>query len=367
MLSFSPNASEKMRSALVCSLSPAWQSFNALKLGALHLLQITPLGPRSVHAAVEVENLRQENQLFHTQMENVRQWLLCEDRIQEQLVSLKEIAQYREQNPHLEDFFRRRAHLLAYSLELQLQSLLARVVYREPASWSSVIWLNVGAADNLALGREVVAKNSPVLVGTSIVGVVEYVGTHQCRVRLITDSRIAPSVRVARGKEQNRYLLEHLEALSFSLERRDDLFSTSEEAHSLLQALSTLKAQLIHQGADLYLAKGELLGTSLPLWRSRGSLLKGVGFNYDFADAEGPARDLRTKEDAESPNGSILKAGDLLVTSGLDGVFPAGLRVAIVSSVGSLKEGASSYELEARPSAGNLSELTEVFVLPPIR
>ena len=44
---------------------------------------------------------------------------------------------------------------------------------------------------------------------------------------------------------------------------------------------------------ERYLAKGELLGTSLPIWRGCSHLLKGVGFNYDFADEEGPLLELK--------------------------------------------------------------------------
>ena len=50
------------------------------------------------------------------------------------------------------------------------------MVFREPSSWSSAFWIDVGERQNKALGKNIVAKNSPVLFGTSIVGVVEYVG-----------------------------------------------------------------------------------------------------------------------------------------------------------------------------------------------
>jgi cell shape-determining protein MreC len=53
------------------------------------------------------------------------------------------------------------------------------------------------------------------------------------------------------------------------------------------------------------------------------------------------------------------------MTTGLDGIFPPGFRVGIVSSVKTLKEGASSYEIEAVSTAGNLDLITHVFVLPP--
>jgi cell shape-determining protein MreC len=55
-----------------------------------------------------------------------------------------------------------------------------------------------------------------------------------------------------------------------------------------------------------------------------------------------------------------------LLTTGFDGVFPPGFCVATVSKVEQLKEGASSYEIEAVSTAQALDELTHVFVLPPV-
>ena len=61
-----------------------------------------------------------------------------------------------------------------------------------------------------------------------------------------------------------------------------------------------------------------------------------------------------------------MQNGDLLITTGLDGIFPAGLLVARVSKVHDLEEGAYSYRIEAKPTCLMLSELQVVFVLPPI-
>ena len=107
------------------------------------------------------------------------------------------------------------------------------------------------------------------------------------------------------------------------------------------------------------LAKGELSGGALFLGRGSVKLLKGVGFNYDFADNHGGPIDLHSREPA------IIQSGDLLVTSGLDGIFPEGLKVAIVNSIAPLQEGAFSYDLTARPAAENIMEVRSVLVLPP--
>jgi cell shape-determining protein MreC len=61
----------------------------------------------------------------------------------------------------------------------------------------------------------------------------------------------------------------------------------------------------------------------------------------------------------------ILKVGDLLITTGMDGIFPMGLRVGIVSQVMPLQEGACSYEISAKTTCGNLDHLSYLTVLPP--
>ncbi|MCB1180759.1 MAG: hypothetical protein KDK55_01880 [Chlamydiia bacterium] len=195
----------------------------------------------------------------------------------------------------------------------------ATVIYRDPMSWSSSFWIDVGERTNHT--QQIVAKNSPVLIGDSIIGAIDYVGKTQSRVRLITDSGLNPSVRAVRG-------------------------NTS------------------------YLAKGVLQGTGPPLWRGRSPTLKGIGFNYDFDDTEGSARDLVTGAYADPfKKGeaiSLIKEGDLLVTTGMDGVFPAGLKVAVVTKIFPLKEGDYTYSLEAKPTAAAIEDICFVYVTPPI-
>lgn len=201
---------------------------------------------------------------------------------------------------------------------------LARVIFRSPNSWYSSLWINLGSLDNEKLKYNAIGKNSPVLIGNSIIGVIDYVGKKQSRVRLITDSALSPSVRALR-RENNQ----------------------------------------VH-----YLAKGEIRGAGYPLFRSNGNLLFGIGFNYDFADDKGPARDLRTGEPADPqeklPKLPLLKVDDLLVTTGMDGVFPPDLQVGTITKIYPLKEGDYYYELEALPCCGNLDDISLVFVLPPL-
>lgn len=199
----------------------------------------------------------------------------------------------------------------------------AQVIFRAPMTWNSCLWINAGKEENLKLGKTIIAKNSPVLYGRSLVGVIDYVGTRQSRVKLITDARLTPSVRAMRFIGKQAHLL----------------------------------------------AKGEIHGSSKPIGRKEALILKGLGFNYDFEDEDGPARDLRTGRSLDPARPSkpipLIQVNDLLVTTGLDGVFPKGLEVALVTKVSPLKEGDYSYEIEAKPTAGLLDRLSYVFIIPP--
>lgn len=124
--------------------------------------------------------------------------------------------------------------------------------------------------------------------------------------------------------------------------------------------------RLKKESDPFFLAKGLLQGKSGPLWRSMNQELKGIGFNYDFSDDHGPARDLLTGKAEDKTSITLIEKGDLLVTSGLDGVFPEGIPVAYVKSVDPLKEGDFFFNLKAIPSADSLNDLTDVFILPSL-
>ncbi len=164
---------------------------------------------------------------------------------------------------------------------------------------------------------------------------------------------------MSRGGLQNRELARQLDSLRKQLEKRDDLFSSAAVKELFLNQLNGLAKGSEVQWEDGYLAKGEVHGSSAPFWRSRGPILRGIGFNFDYSDDEGSPRDLRGGV-------PILKEGDLLITSGLDGVFPLGLQVGTVAKIEPLKEGSYSYEIKVRPSAGNLNDLQTLFILPPV-
>lgn len=327
---------------------------------------ISPLidQPVAESLPVEMANLRLENQNLRAQIDRVYEWLLFDSEIKEQIElfdSLVKDQNLLTQGPK-RAFLQRRAAQLGNALQAQLFSMPAQVIYRDPSSWSSSVWVNVGEKDNEAIGQLIIAKNSPVLSNGALVGIVDYVGSSQARVRLITDSGLSPAVRAVRGGIQNRELFQHLHCLLPLLETREDLFASETEKIQWLAPLKKIQEKSELQWEDQYLAKGEIHGSSAPFWRSRRPILKGIGFNFDYADAEGAARDLLSIRGTP-----LLKEGDFLVTTGLDGVFPPGLRVGTVSRIDPLKKGAYAFNIEVRPAAANLNNLETVFILPALR
>ena len=297
---------------------------------SLRSLAITPFRSNSQPEPHELSRLQVENQSLRTQLDHVYDWLLFDQQVKG-------------------EFSQNRSSHLRELLSQQLSSLPAHVIYRDPSSWSSTIWVNVGEESNEAIGQTLIGKNSPVLADGALVGVVDYVGRKQARIRLITDSGLSPSVRVCRGGTQNRELAHRIQALLNQLEKRSEL------APLVLQ-LQKLKEES-GPWEDGYLAKGEVHGSSAPFWRSRSPMLKGIGFNFDYPDKEGFSQ----------KGAPILKEGDLLVTSGLDGVFPAGLRVGTVTGIDPLQEGGYAYDIQVRPAVTHLNDLQTVFILPPQR
>lgn len=257
-----------------------------------------------------IEELQAELLLLKNQNNVLRRRLLSEERISVRIKQVKELIALDEKK--ISNFYNRRKKAAEEQLERELFFHFAEVVYREVANWNATVWIN--------LGEKEIVVNSPVLKGENLIGLVEYVGKHRSRVRLLTDSSLIPSVRVAREGE--------------------------------------------------YLAKGELYGSSSALWRGRSEILKGIGFNYDFEDEEGPARELRSGRLLGQLNQketvSLIDVGDLLVTTGMDGVFPKDIPVAIVTKIETLKEGCVSAEIEAHLRAGKLDNLLDVIILPPL-
>lgn len=335
--------SEKGRGAMAALLSPLWEKASQAQAGFGSLF-----GAKE-EASKRIQQLQTENQALKRELKHIQEIL------QHELYLTRSGVQ--------------RSTDWQRMLKLYSEAIPAQVIFRNSSSWNSSCWVNVGSETNKQLGKEVIKKNNPVVVGYSLVGVVDYVGNHQSRIRLLTDPGMTPSVRAVRGEPKRHMLAEQLNLMMDALMEHDSLFSGADQKMQLIERLEELEKQLQADQPSLYLAKGVISGCSQPSWRSQGLLLRGTGFNCDFGDNLSPARDLRTGVPIGSPKPeplSILKDKDLLVTTGMDGIFPAGLHVAKVVKVLPLKEGDFYYELEALPVAGNLDHLTLVYILPPV-
>lgn len=317
---------------------------------------ILPSEGATPHVQREIDSMRLEIHNLHDQLELLKAQVDLEKLVVEEAELLKYFAQ--------DDAYAKRRKAEIFRLvDLYAPSIIGKVIFRETASWSSSFWINLGEKTNQALGKKLIAKNSPVVVGTSVLGIVEYVGQHRSRVRLITDSSIAPSVRILRGSEQTKVIADQTRKLLVMLES----YTGISKDHPIKKELNQVLQNLHPDKENFYLAKGEMRGIREPLFRSRHALLQGVGFNYDFEDEEGPSRDLRSGRPVnQTEEVALVKKGDVLVTTGMDGIFPAGLRVGQVTQVHPLREGASAYELDALPLIENFDNISFVAVLPPL-
>jgi rod shape-determining protein MreC len=303
---------------------------------------------------LERENfeLKIENKKLKDDLLEVRAWIESSERVESQIKKINDILETRSYS----NFYQRRIKSLIQILEKEIYSVEARVIFRDPSFWSSGFWINKGEKENRELQEKVIQKNSPVLLGDALIGIVEIVEEKKSYVRLLTDSHLTPAVRALRGADQNHLIFQEISNLEDKLKLLNDL-----DVEDALSKLSSLKTAIKNEEDTIYLAKGELFGSTHSLWRNRSPILRGIGFNYEFEDEEGPSHTVHDK--LKKP---LLQVGDLLITSGLDGVFPEGLKVANVSKIHALKEGDFAYEIEAEMVAGNLDWITNVQIYPPV-
>jgi cell shape-determining protein MreC len=296
LLSLPKQNQDEIRSIALSVLAPPFELASA------------PFQRKEIHSKNEIQPLKVENALLRAEVVRLQHLLQHEKDLMEHFGDKVFTSS------HQSDLYR--------FLELQLISIPSQVILRSSGTWESSLWINQGLEANERYKREVIGKNSPVIVGDSIIGVIDYVGQKRSRVKLIGDPELAPSVRALREIDGNR----------------------------------------------IFLAKGELQGIAKLSKRREIPILVGTGFNYDFPDEEGPARDLRTGEPYGQSGESlpIIEVGDHLITTGMDGVFPKGFSVGKVTKITPLKEGDFYFEIEAEATAKNLNSLSLVFVLPPI-
>lgn len=349
-LSLPKHISESLRGSIAALFSPLWESVTQVKLYASR--KVNPEGTLQE----EFSKISLENELLKMELERLNEIFQSELNLQ---AYLKELDAPEETIVKLTQQRRKQLREL---LKVEMSAIPAKVIYRSPSAWNSTLWVNAGEKNGIEL-------NSPVVIGDAIIGVIDYLGTNQSRVRLITDSGLTPAVRAVRGGLQQEYFALRLEELEDFLLRHGEFFETPEQKNFLLRVLEKMQSRLKSTPDTLMLAKGEVQGSGAPLWRSSGKILQGIGFNYDFPDEEGGARDLRTGKREDNWNDEelpLVQPQDLLITTGMDGVFPPGLKVATVSEVYPLKEGDIAYQLRAYPVAKDLDNLSVVYILKPV-
>lgn len=219
----------------------------------------------------------------------------------------------------------------------------AQVTFRPPFTTSTTLWITA---------KSDIQKGAAVVKGDVLVGVIDYVGSNASRVRLVTDPNVQIAVRVLRPQsilaplyQDLRMWIDYLAAMNLQAQQA-----------SLVKQLEQVCAEFKKEPLDSRpLAKGLVRGSG-QLWNRRYNLLEGSGFNYTWVDSY-----LETKD----PRAKLVQEGDELVSSGLDGIFPQGLRVARVVKVQPEDPAQSIYRLQALPMISNFDDLSLVWVLPP--
>lgn len=260
-------------------------------------------------------------------------------------------TQERERNEALLDAER--------SIGLQHPFLVANVIFQDQSPWSNSLWVDVGyGSENLPFP---ITNHCPVLLHDIVIGMIDFVGKKASRVRTISDPSFHLAVRVVRGNRDGSRIVAAVHDLQKAVKKDPNLLPKPELASTLHRLLECIPGSIQAEG-ELSLAKGELQGAEHP---SRPEIFRGIGFNYDFSDAEGDRRDLRSGQQTLVDQRTLLiRPGDLLKTSGLDGVFPRGLRVATVLTVFPLEEGAISYQILATSEAKEFPNFDHLTIIP---
>ncbi|MDP1880079.1 MAG: rod shape-determining protein MreC [Parachlamydiaceae bacterium] len=359
MMSVSRFGVDQIRSFVTSLSMPIWENLLSAKYFILHPTQPSPF--HSFSSDEELQKLAAENQLLTNELAYLNLF------IDEHLRISSEMSQEYEEG-FFENENRKSLEKSISLLKWRINAIPARVIFRTFDTWNHFFWINIGETFNENQTEPLIGKNSPVVIGRSIVGVVDFVGKTQSRVRLISDPQLKISVRAARGGENDLRLKDSVDYVLEYLERRNQSPLLTDSQIELNQSLAQLQEQLYAPKKTKYLAKGEMQGC--PSFAKRGAniFLKGVGFNYDFPDENGDWGDLRTGKTFNhfsENNIPIIKPNDILITTGMDGIFPSGFQVGTVTHVDLLKEGDYYFTIQAKPSVSFLEELSLVYVLPP--
>lgn len=188
-----------------------------------------------------------------------------------------------------------------------LESHLARVIGRDPLC-PHTLWIDAGT-NNCSF----IEKFSPICIGPHALGLVEEVGRYRSKVRLLSDPKVGAHVCAGKTESLARHYVNELTALT---------------QDPVVQSALELVAKKIERKSEEKLATAQLNGFDKHS-RFTGDVIQGH-----------------------------FKPGDLLVTSGYDGIFPAGLFVGRIT-----KAQHASEKIEAKPCYPYHS-LRALFVLP---
>ena len=250
LLSFSRSTTEKMNGRTVAFLSPIWEGLTKAKMALINAFDTSNPTPKFEHQhgfvlsmQEEMQRLRLENQLLLNQLTDL-QVILDEKQLLDR--QLKDVSQASLEIADIlpKESYQKYHQRMKSLLDVKINCMPARVIFRSLDTWNNSLWINVGTDHNIQGKNPIIAKNSPVLVGDSVVGVIDYVGRRQARVRLITDNTLTPSVRVARGGEQDGQVVEHIDFLLHRLKRTKKLIIANEDRESLSALLKELRVQL---------------------------------------------------------------------------------------------------------------------------
>jgi len=299
-----------------------------------------------------------ENQILRSQLAYIKEWVHAQQKVEDFFSELKKL----EKAQHLaligHEAQKKRIKIVEQFLNYFSQYALGRVIFVEPFASSSLAWIDIGDKYNQQVGETVVAKNSPVVIADQLVGVVEEVYPKFSKIRLITDPKLAINVKAVRGKEQMKDVQSKAEELLDCLELIKDI--KYERKEELIAQLIQLIQGLKLDGHDRYYALGEISGSEYSFLSKNRDQLVGTGFSL-----KGSYRQLQDDPSKGFQEIAVMK-GDLLVSTGKDGVIPAGLKVGWVVDVGKASMGKSTYAIRARSACRELHRLEYVQVLPPM-
>ena len=139
LLNFSHQTAQRWRLFASEIASPLWRVCFYGKEQAALLLSFSWNPKRETEAFLKkAEQLQRENQALRIELDHLHEWVTSEDRVEEQMLRLKAMEQEKLSGTW-EESLQRRRKLLAQVLKMQSKGILAKVVYRDPACWSSFL------------------------------------------------------------------------------------------------------------------------------------------------------------------------------------------------------------------------------------